>query len=182
MSTHPLERLVQQDTFGELLALLEPEELVIAALRLEGLSDAHIGELLGLSRAAVSRRMERARKRAIRALPELATVLRDRGQPRQKPPGSNAPPLEQGWLCRWPAEGAQPGHAPPAAEALPPEAGLTTRDVAQRFGVAPQTVTRWIRAGWFPHACRAAGRRGDYRIPEEDLASSQLSSASRPSR
>jgi transcriptional regulator with XRE-family HTH domain len=169
ISAHPLDQLVQRDTFGEVLALLEPGELVVAALRLEGLSDTQIGDLLGIGRAAVSRRMERARERIIRALPELAVVLRDRGQPRQKPPRNDTPPLEHGWLCRWTVERSRaalvaPAGAPHAA------ADLTTRDVAQRYGVAPQTVTRWIRAGQFPHASRTGGRRGDYRIPEGDLA------------
>jgi excisionase family DNA binding protein len=166
---HPLDQLVQRDTFGELLALLEPEELVVAALRLEGLSDTQIGDLLGIGRAAVSRRMERARERIIRALPELAVVLRDRGQPRHKPARNDTPPLEHGWLCHWTAERS---HATLLAPVSAPHAtaGLTTRDVAQRYGVTPQTVTRWIRAGRFPHACRTGGRRGDYRIPEGDLA------------
>ena len=130
--------------------MLEPEELVVAALRLEGLSDAQIGELLGVSRAAVSRRMERGRE-----------------QPRQRSPRNETPPLEHGWLCRWNGDPSGATH-PHARGVLHPGAGLTAQDVAQRYGVAPQTVTRWIREGRFPHAYRAGGRRRDYRIPEGD--------------
>jgi len=177
-SPHPLDRLVQQDTFGELLALLEPEELLVAALRLEGLSDAQIGDLLGVSRAAVSRRMERASERIVQALPELASVLRGREQPRQRPPCNDTLPLEHGWLCRW--NGDPPG-ATHLQSTSPLGSGLTVHDVARHCGVTSQTVTRWIRQGRFPHAYRIGGQRGDYRIPEEDLASSQAMRASRPS-
>jgi hypothetical protein len=34
-----VDRLIEQDTFAEMLALLEPEELLIACLRLEDLSN-----------------------------------------------------------------------------------------------------------------------------------------------
>ena len=78
ISPHPLDRLIEQDTFAEVLALLEPEELVIASLRLEGLSDEQIASLLDIDRATVCRRMEQARQRIVEAMPELDPVLRDR--------------------------------------------------------------------------------------------------------
>lgn len=95
ISPHSLNRLVEQDTFAEALALLEPEELVIATLRLEGLSDEQIASLLDIDRATVCRRMEQGRQRIMEALPELAPVLRDR---RHRPPLCRRP-LQRGWIC-----------------------------------------------------------------------------------
>jgi excisionase family DNA binding protein len=39
---------------------------------------------------------------------------------------------------------------------------LTTRQVADRFGVHPRTVSRWVRSGQLSHAAKLAGRRGAY--------------------
>jgi DNA-binding CsgD family transcriptional regulator len=159
ISPHPLERLIEQETFGEMVALLTPEELVVAALRLEGLSDAQIGALLDIDRSAICHRMQQARERIAAEIPELAATLRGRRQLCLKPPDSEAPPLERGWICRWVEDDPLPelGRA------------LAVSDVAQGFGVTPATVRRWIRAGRFPHAYRVQGQQGDYRIPERDL-------------
>ena len=43
---------------------------------------------------------------------------------------------------------------------------LTLDEAADRLGVTPETLSRWIRAGRFP-ACRTPG--GHYRIAEADL-------------
>lgn len=102
ISPHPLDRLVEQDTFAEALALLGPEELVIAALRLEALSDDQIASLLDIDRATVCRRMEQARQRIVEALPELAPVLRNR----RHPPLRCLRPLQRGWIC--PTIGGEP--------------------------------------------------------------------------
>ncbi len=161
ISNEPLDQLVEQETFAEMLALLEPEDLVIAALRLEGLTDAQIADLLGIARPTVSQRMQRAQAQIMERLPELAPVLRDRQPPHQKPAGGGTPPLERGWLCRWTEEKEDPLPGSPAS--------LTVADVAWRCGVTSQTVRRWIRAGRFPNAYRVARERGEYRIPEEEL-------------
>jgi excisionase family DNA binding protein len=160
ISPHPLDRLIERETFGEMVALLTPEELVVAALRLEGLSDVQIAALLGIDRSAVSHRMQQARERIAAEMPELAGTLRDRQQPRQKPADSGTPSLERGWICRWTEEDPLPGIG----------RALTVSQVAQRYGVETATVRRWIRKGRFPHAYRVRGRRGEYRIPEGDLA------------
>jgi hypothetical protein len=102
-SRHPLDRLVEQDTFAEMLALLEPEELIIAFLRLEGLSDDQIAALLDVDRATVHRRTDQARQRIVEELPELAPQLRDR----RHPPQHCQRPLERGWIC--PSLGGEPG-------------------------------------------------------------------------
>jgi hypothetical protein len=101
ISPDPLDRLVEQDTFAEMLALLEPEDLVIAALRVEGLSDSQIAALLDADHRTISRRMEKAQLRIMEALPELAPFLRGRLRPRPQSLSGQPPPLERGWLCHW---------------------------------------------------------------------------------
>jgi predicted DNA-binding protein (UPF0251 family) len=95
ISPHPLDRLVEQAAFAEMLALLEPEELVIASLRLEDLSDDQIASLLDIDRATVRYRMEQARQRIVETLPEMASVLNNR----RHAPARDPRPLERGWLC-----------------------------------------------------------------------------------
>lgn len=151
-----LDRLVEQDTFAELLALLEPVELVIAALRLEGLSDDQIATLLGTTRQTVVRRMERAQARIVAALPELGPLLRGRrpsSLARRRPA---SPPLARGWICDW--------GQPDADDVLGPN--LTVRQVARHYGVTRQAVVRWIRQGHFPGAFRVGQT---YRVPLQDL-------------
>ena len=142
ISPDALERLVEQDTFAEMLALLEPEELVLAGLRLEGLSDLQIGALLDTDSRSVAECMDRVRLRIMEALPELAPFLRDRQCPGHWPVSRQSPPLERGWLCCW-NEGR---------DEAPPSGGLKAQDVAQRYGAAVQTVCRWVREGRFPNA------------------------------
>lgn len=92
---------MEQDTFAELLALLEPEDLIIAALRLEGLSDSQIAALLDVDPRTVGWRMEKAQLRIMEALPELAPFLRGRRRLSPQPLSEQSPPLERGWLCNW---------------------------------------------------------------------------------
>jgi hypothetical protein len=142
ISPDALERLVEQDTFAEMLALLEPEELVLAGLRLEGLSDLQIGALLDTDSRRVAECMDRVRLRIMEALPELAPFLRDRQCPGHWPVSRQSPPLERGWLCCW-NEGR---------DEAPPSGSLKAQNVAQRYGAAVQTVCRWVREGRFPNA------------------------------
>jgi hypothetical protein len=161
---HALARLMERESFAEIVVRLQPEELLVAVLRLEGLSDVQIGKMLGITRAGVSFRLKQAQERISAEAPELAPLLHGREQPPGKPLRLDPPPLEHGWLC--------------LAEAGPPRPGdqgwpggdLTTVDVAQRYGVAPQTVARWVREGRFPNAYLVDAPPGGYRIPEGDLA------------
>ena len=136
ISPHPLDRLVEQETFAEAMALLEPEELVIASLRLEGLSDEQIASLLDIDRATICRRMEQALQRIVEALPELAIVLRDR---RHWPLRSRRP-LQRGWLC--PTIGGEPdslSHGSPSFHGGAPLMRQNTRGPSQRrFDAGPQ--------------------------------------------
>ena len=121
ISPHSLDHLVEQDTFAEILALLEPEELVIAFLRLEGLSDDQIAALLDIDRATVCRRMEQALWRIVEAMPELAPVLRDR----RHPPQRCRRPLERGWICSFAEDEPDPlfSRPPQVEEGEPPTDG-----------------------------------------------------------
>lgn len=161
ISHEALDRLVARDTFAEMLGVFRPFDLVIATLRLEGLSDAEIGDMLGLDPSAVWRRMERAKARAIEVVPELRLDLCARQKGRHKSCQGEAPPLERGWIRRWLVDGRGMW-----SEGKP---DLTTAQVARRYGVSPWTVRRWIQAGRFPHAYQLDNRRREYRIPEDDL-------------
>ena len=92
---HPLDRLVERDTFAEMVALLKPVELLIACLRLEDLSDDQIASLLDVDRCTVHLHMEQALQRVADALPELGVVLRDR----RHRPRRGLRPLARGWIC-----------------------------------------------------------------------------------
>lgn len=163
ISPHPLDRLVEREAFAEILDQLQPEELVLAALRLEGLTDVQIGALLGVSRAMVSYRFQRARRRIMAECPELAPWLRGRRRSCPSDPDDASPPLERGWLC-------SPAPTEPEENAPPPLMNsLSSRNAARLLGINARTITRWARQGRFPHAYRTPGPRGDYRIPISDL-------------
>jgi len=122
-SPNPLDRLVEQDTFAEAMALLESEELVIASLRLEALSDEQIAALLDIDRATICRRMEQARQRIAEALPELAPVLRDR---HYRSPRCRRP-LQRGWLC--PSVAGEPDPLSPNSPSFHGGAPLVQKNV-----------------------------------------------------
>ena len=111
ISPHPLDRLIEQETFAEIVAMLTPKELVVAALRLEGLSDTQIGTLLGSSPSAVRQRLAQAQMRIVRERPELAVVLEERQHSHSF--DDEALPLELGWLVHLQEEEEEP---PPLAE------------------------------------------------------------------
>ena len=165
ISPHPLDRLIRQETFAEMIALFERDEMAIVILRLEGLNDSQIGAVLDLSRTAVSWRMDQARARIAAALPELAADLRDRGQPSRQPSQQGMLPLDRGWICN----GEEDEEA--WAEVDP---DLSVVEVADRYGVSRRTVLRWIRAGRFPHAYTLDVGDGEYRIPAIDLGFTDL--------
>ena len=73
-----LERLVGLERYGEILELLTEKQLVVVALRLEGLNGEEIAELLGISRRAVNIRLQGARARIVRKYPELAATVKGR--------------------------------------------------------------------------------------------------------
>jgi DNA-directed RNA polymerase specialized sigma24 family protein len=94
-----LDRVIEKETFAEILDCLSPEELLAAALRMEGLSDTQIGSLLGISRQAARKRLQKARMRIIRTRSDLAPALRGRCLANAEAQATPTPPLEHGWLC-----------------------------------------------------------------------------------
>ena len=157
ISSSPLDRLVEQDTFAEAMALLEPEELVIASLRLETLSDEQIAALLDVDRATVCRRMEQALQRIVEALPELAPVLRDRHYRSQR----CRRPLQRGWLCPSGAGSPDPlSHGSPSFHGGAPLVRKNVRGPSQRaFDAGPQHQEKREPAGQLPHLLRARSGR-----------------------
>lgn len=75
MHDDPLQRMILEDVFEEILLLLTPAEREVAVLRAKGLLDWQIAEILSIRRAAVAMRMVRARQRVARQAPQLAPYL-----------------------------------------------------------------------------------------------------------
>ncbi|MFN2167708.1 MAG: sigma factor-like helix-turn-helix DNA-binding protein [Anaerolineae bacterium] len=100
----PLQRIIERETFREIISLLEPMDLIVAAMRLEGLTDDEIARILGVSRSPVTSRMKRACQRIIHLRPDLAPVLEGRRLSKAHPDRSDRRPLEQGWLSEWGGE------------------------------------------------------------------------------
>jgi len=94
-----LDRVVEKETFAEILACLTPQELLTAALHLEGMSNTEIGVLLGMSRQAVRQRLVKAKIRIMHTRPDLAPALRGRHSSNGEAAPRPIPPLERGWLC-----------------------------------------------------------------------------------
>jgi DNA-directed RNA polymerase specialized sigma24 family protein len=82
----PLNGLIREETLAEIVRLLEPREVLVALLRLEGLADREIAELLGVERSTVTWWMLRARRRIAQELPHAAGWLagRRRGAEEQR--------------------------------------------------------------------------------------------------
>lgn len=77
-----IDRIIGMETYAQLLKLFTPRELVVIALRYEGLSNLEVAAELGLSKAAVSMRLDTARKRVLREMPELAPAVEGRSASR----------------------------------------------------------------------------------------------------
>jgi hypothetical protein len=77
---NPLHDLIRRELFAEIIRHLRPIELLIALLRLQGLTDHQIARELGTTRACVTRGMLRARRRIAEQVPDAADLLggRDR--------------------------------------------------------------------------------------------------------
>jgi len=73
-----LERLVGLERYGAMLEVLTPKQLVVVALRLEGLNGAEMGEELGISRKAVALRLQGARQRLVAEFPDLVGAVEGR--------------------------------------------------------------------------------------------------------
>lgn len=107
----PLDCLILRETTVAILRCLAGPERIIAALRLEGLNDTQIGQLLGVDRAAVGLRMARAQQRIMDEIPGAAHLLAGRRLLRGVHPPIGVP-LERGWICDWTHGDAWPGDLP----------------------------------------------------------------------
>ncbi len=97
MARHPLEELIAREACAEILSLLQPDEFLIAVLRLHGLEDAQIGERLGIDRLSVSQRMIRAQQRIAAQRPDLGDLLAGRRMhPSLRQPDPRSQPTNPG--------------------------------------------------------------------------------------
>ena len=135
-----LDRIVQQETFAEILARLTPCETAVALLRADGLDDQEIADALGITRAAVQDRIKRAVTRISSLMPSAAALLagRDRYNTASR-------------LFTVPGEDymISAGHA------------------ARMLECSGQTIRNWIAAGRFPHAQQEP--TGQWLIPWGDM-------------
>jgi hypothetical protein len=74
----PLDGLIWQETFAEIVALLDRTELLVAYLRCQGLGDDEIGSMFDCDPAEVAEAMVQARCRIGGQAPDLAWVLAGR--------------------------------------------------------------------------------------------------------
>jgi DNA-binding CsgD family transcriptional regulator len=83
VANEQLERLVHLEEYERLLRVFTPKQLVVVALRLDGLKLVEIAEILGVSRMQIWQRLMGARRRLLRAWPDLEadaqSRLMDRG-------------------------------------------------------------------------------------------------------
>ena len=68
----PLDRIIERESFAEILALLTPHQLALAALLADGCTLTLAAELFGNSRQAASARLQAARDRILALRPDLA--------------------------------------------------------------------------------------------------------------
>ena len=74
-----LSSLIHYERFREMLRVLTPAEISVVALRLEyDLSLTEIAELFGVSRVAVTKRLQSAQDRILQRFPELRIQAEER--------------------------------------------------------------------------------------------------------
>jgi DNA-directed RNA polymerase specialized sigma24 family protein len=81
-ASNPLHDLIRRELFADVIRHLHPLELLIALLRVEGLTDLQIARELGTTRPTVTRLMLHARRRIARQVPGAADLLGDRDRRR----------------------------------------------------------------------------------------------------
>lgn len=74
----PLDRIIGLETQREILSILTPKQLLMIALRWDGLNNRQIAHTLHTSEELVSYHICRARKRILQHLPELEPATRGR--------------------------------------------------------------------------------------------------------
>jgi len=135
-----LDRIIEQETFAEIIAGLRPSETTVALLRADGLDDQQIADALGITRSAVQARIKQAVTRISDQSPEAASLLTGRYRYHTASRHLTAP--EEDDL-------------------------ITPSDAARIMNCSRQTIRNWITNGRLPNAQRAS--TGHWLIPWGDL-------------
>jgi len=135
-----LDRIIQQETFAEILARLTPCETAVALLRADGLDDQEIGDALGITRSAVQDRIKKAVTRISKEVPEAGRLLAGRDRFNTARQCLTIPDQDNMIPCG---------------------------EVARMLSCCDQTIRNWIAAGRFPNAQQTG--RGHWLIPWGDL-------------
>ena len=135
-----LDRMVEQETFAEIIARLTPCETAVALLRADGLDDQQIADALGITRSAVQDRVRKAIQRISKQVPEASALLA--GRDRYKTASRHL--------------------------TIPGRDDVITPGVAARMlECSSQTIRNWIATGRFPNARQAP--TGHWLIPWGDV-------------
>jgi len=135
-----LARIVEQETFAEIIARLTPCETAVALLRADGLDDQEIADALGITRSAVQDRVKKAVRRISRQVPGARSLLV--GRDRYNTASRHLTMPDQDDMI-------SSGHA------------------ARMLDCSGQTIRNWIAAGRFPNAQQAP--TGHWLIPWGDV-------------
>jgi excisionase family DNA binding protein len=135
-----LERMVEKETFVEIICSLTPGETAVALLRVDGLDDQEIADALGITRSAVHMRIKAAVKRITQQVPEARALLAGRNR------------FSTASRC---LTGREEDDTVSAVEA------------ARLLSCSDQTIRNWIAAGRLPNA--QLGPKGSWQIPWSDL-------------
>ncbi len=135
-----LDRMIEKETFAEIIARLKPVETTVALLRADGLDDQQIADALGITRAAVQARIKQAVTRISKQMPEAARLLAGRDRYNSASRHLTAP--EENDL-------------------------ITASHAARMVGCSSQTIRNWITTGRLPNAQQAS--TGQWLIPWGDL-------------
>lgn len=135
-----LERMIEQETFAEIITRLTPGETAVALLRADGLDDQEIADALGITRAAVQYRMKKAVERISRQRPEAGRMLAGRDRFRT---------------------------ASRCLTSSDEQDMISSSEAARILCCTRQTIRKWIAAGRFPRAEPMS--MGDWQIPRSDV-------------
>jgi len=135
-----LDRMIEKETFAEIIARLKPIETAVALLRADGMDDQQIADALGITRAAVQARIKQAVTRISKQMPEAARLLAGRDRYNSASRHLTAP--EEDDL-------------------------ITASHAARMVGCSSQTIRNWITTGRLPNAQQAS--TGQWLIPWGDL-------------
>ncbi|RPI58380.1 MAG: hypothetical protein EHM56_01955 [Chloroflexi bacterium] len=118
-----LDRIVEQETFAEIISRLTPGETSVALLRADGLDDQEIADALGITRSAVQDRIKKAVRRISRQVPGARSLLAGRDRFNSASRYLTLPDQED---------------------------MVSSSHAARMLECSSQTIRNWITAGRFP--------------------------------